>query len=467
MTFSEFLLDIKQEFQFLVIGGVLIAIIVLILFGWREKRFRKSAPMLMISVGILGTFLGIWIALVDFDSAPDKIQASIEALLEGMKIAFSTSVLGLFFGVLFRCFWYSSGSPPDTSIGEEKIIQELKGIKKAIVDGNSSMIFELNESRKENQEGFAKLDGLTHAIKDALINNLRELINQIRGIIDEKLNKLMDDLIQSINNTINTKLGEKLDEFNKSVDDLRKWQLEHKANMEILKSDLSQIIVGFRGVVSGVEAIKNDCEKIPPIMRDVASGITSIKDECKGIPETMESLERTVSNVQEKSDTILAEFSRVALCIATIKDNCAKIPSIMGDVASEITSIKDRCKGIPETMESLKNTVSSAQRQIDELNGKLEIYADMKEQARLAIFDIDNLMKKIDNYHKQALEAVKKHAEDYVKISVKTQEQNEKTIKSIGDVLAKQEELRNQWGENALAFAKECARFIDKAKNNK
>jgi hypothetical protein len=47
----------------------------------------------MTAVGILGTFTGIVLGLMDFDTF--QIQASIPMLLTGMKTAFMTSVVGL------------------------------------------------------------------------------------------------------------------------------------------------------------------------------------------------------------------------------------------------------------------------------------------------------------------------------------------------------------------------------------
>ena len=54
------------------------------------------------SIGILGTFLGIFIGLLRFNS--NNIEQSIPYLLEGLKIAFFTSVLGIFLATILNIF---------------------------------------------------------------------------------------------------------------------------------------------------------------------------------------------------------------------------------------------------------------------------------------------------------------------------------------------------------------------------
>ena len=83
-------------------------LLILINFGiaiWMTRkdhapRFVSYAPTLLTSLGILGTFVGIVIGLMHFK--PDDIDASIPALLEGLKTAFITSLAGMGSAILFK-----------------------------------------------------------------------------------------------------------------------------------------------------------------------------------------------------------------------------------------------------------------------------------------------------------------------------------------------------------------------------
>ena len=72
------------------------AIIMLVAIGWfRKIRHRQvnAVASLVTVIGVLGTFLGIAIGLYQFNT--ENIEVSVPKLLEGLKIAFITSILGI------------------------------------------------------------------------------------------------------------------------------------------------------------------------------------------------------------------------------------------------------------------------------------------------------------------------------------------------------------------------------------
>ena len=66
----------------------------------KALRYARFTPSLLVSIGIFGTFLGIFLALISFNV--NKVDESIPELLSGLKVAFGTSIVGLFLSLLFR-----------------------------------------------------------------------------------------------------------------------------------------------------------------------------------------------------------------------------------------------------------------------------------------------------------------------------------------------------------------------------
>ena len=60
--------------------------------------FSKDLKSTIVSIGVLGTFLGIFRGLWHFDTS--DITKSVPELLEGLKLAFATSILGMFFAII-------------------------------------------------------------------------------------------------------------------------------------------------------------------------------------------------------------------------------------------------------------------------------------------------------------------------------------------------------------------------------
>ena len=72
----------------------------LVLRSARIKVFASSIPGHLTALGILGTFVGIFFGLYNFNV--QDLNKSIPLLLEGMKLAFTTSIAGLTTSTLLR-----------------------------------------------------------------------------------------------------------------------------------------------------------------------------------------------------------------------------------------------------------------------------------------------------------------------------------------------------------------------------
>ena len=110
-------------------------IVILAVFGFALIRhFRPSldginafvpaAPGLLTTIGILGTFLGIFVGLLEFDVY--EIDQSVPKLLTGLKIAFLTSILGITAALILRAiFAVKPQSAPGENVTPEDIHQLL------------------------------------------------------------------------------------------------------------------------------------------------------------------------------------------------------------------------------------------------------------------------------------------------------------------------------------------------------
>lgn len=88
-----------------------------------------AIPTVFTTLGVLGTFAGIYYGLQDFET--DNIDGSIEALLEGLKAAFSTSIVGIMAALVFGRFSeWAYGRAEAT--GPAKATDELSALREII-----------------------------------------------------------------------------------------------------------------------------------------------------------------------------------------------------------------------------------------------------------------------------------------------------------------------------------------------
>ena len=71
----------------------IIFVIIIFILAFLDLKTKKDLKSQIVSVGVLGTFVGIFIGLQGFN--PDDIVNSVNEILEGLKTAFFTSIVGM------------------------------------------------------------------------------------------------------------------------------------------------------------------------------------------------------------------------------------------------------------------------------------------------------------------------------------------------------------------------------------
>lgn len=71
----------------------LVFVVIILLLAILDLKTKKDFKSQIVSVGVLGTFVGIFIGLQDFN--PQDIMNSVNSILGGLKTAFFTSIVGM------------------------------------------------------------------------------------------------------------------------------------------------------------------------------------------------------------------------------------------------------------------------------------------------------------------------------------------------------------------------------------
>ena len=144
-----------------------------------RKRFENIEPSKLAygaaTTGILLTFFGIWQGLIGFDIT--ETEKSLPVLIEGLKTAFGSSIVGLFTSMLINLFYVPAGAE----------------------DEAAAALLELRDSIND----FA--DRSSDQQTRALLSAIESLINELEL-------------------GINTETKEVMSSFRTSVDFLRRWQ---------------------------------------------------------------------------------------------------------------------------------------------------------------------------------------------------------------------------------------------------
>ena len=158
----------------------------------KKNAFKDYKPVI-ISIGILGTFIGIFYGLWNFNTG--NITASVPHLLEGLKLAFITSILGM--GVSIVLSFIENGKK---ELSDNESNEHLK--MKVLTDV-------LNEQKETN-----KTTNLIHTT----ITRLEENNNKNFNMINESLKKALEALSKGATEEIIAALQKVISDFNGEFD---------------------------------------------------------------------------------------------------------------------------------------------------------------------------------------------------------------------------------------------------------
>jgi predicted permease len=71
----------------------IVFVVIIFILAYFDQKTKKDFKSQIVSVGVLGTFVGIFIGLQGFN--PEDIMNSVNKILAGLKTAFFTSIVGM------------------------------------------------------------------------------------------------------------------------------------------------------------------------------------------------------------------------------------------------------------------------------------------------------------------------------------------------------------------------------------
>ena len=402
-----------------IVWVVFVLLIVFFLLGLRFEKFRRATPALMTSLGILGTFCGIFIALYPLDFSPGKMNDSIEALLNGMTTAFVTSLLGIAFGILFRVVENTPLSdsvsrlmdaPKEIPPEQREILDRLDAIKQAIAgDGDSSMVTQMQKMRDENRDGFKKLDGLTETIRDALVKNLEGLTEEIRDIIGKQLGESLQALIKNIEEALIKQFGKTFVEFNEATQAIKKWQEDHRAQVE-------QLTDAFNLAAMRIAQIAENAEKIPPTMEQLKKGVEVADREVVALNRSVEAFTNMRQQAEQSFPVIKQHLDQIG------------------------TDLKNSAAGFTGLESTIRRTFENADR----------------ESKRLAQQHLENV-ESVAAGMRETLEKAQRDSSAKVASIVASAIE-----KFSGDINQELDRIARAWGNQMVSIAERCAEVIQK-----
>jgi hypothetical protein len=395
----------------------------------RSNAYVSYAATLLTTLGILGTFIGIVVGLLDFD--PNDLDKSIPSLLAGLKTAFITSLVGMFFSILFK-FLGTVGlfikSEQDVDVGEVgandilhaivdqgKLAREsadlqqelLADLKQAIVGGEDDTLItqvklmraDMNDNSRaslkevksmeenlvtmkeivtEQQRGFSDFS-------DVLWTKLQDVADMISKSASEQVINALKEVITDFNGHLVEQFGDNFKALDESVKKLVVWQENYSNQIEQMVAQYALGVTAITQTKESVGIISDKAEHIPKTMADLQEVMTVNQHQIKeleshlaafkdmrdkavaAVPEIRQEVERTVTEIA--SSVQLANDHYKTLLTDSdqyIKDHVAASNEILNSFVQNTREGIDAVKtGLVESGNEVRTTITESSKGFD------------------------------------------------------------------------------------------------------
>lgn len=347
-----------------------------------------SIPTVFTTLGILGTFVGIYFGLRQFDV--NDVTASIPSLLEGLKTAFTTSIWGISLSLVFGkasqiVLRAVEMKAPPKPTDELAALQEMTLILKDSKDQNHSNFNTLNRSlvgdtddslstqlvKLRNQfteletkydKQYQTLEKVQQALGGDGETSLLTQIQKLRAEQNEyskETKKNIDWIVESMNKN-NELISRKFDEFS---------ELLAKNNTEALVEVMKRATEEFNAQMSALieklvqenfKELNNSVQKMNQWQQENKEMIQSLTDQFKKVSNEFAVTATAIKEITENTTKLTDENSHLTKLIEELQKvmiDDTKFQEIVGKLTSTVDTLKENTEAFDETTNKLNNWV--------------------------------------------------------------------------------------------------------------
>lgn len=391
----------------------------------------NSIPSIFTTIGVLGTFGGIFLGLINFNI--DNIDDSILELLEGMKLAFVTSIIGIMLSLIFRIIGQLvlrtvEQKEPEKQTSELAALCEIINILKV--------------TKLENKDNFNNLNtSLIGATETSIATQFMKLRNQaLDGQIEqENQSNLLGKIHASIIGNEDVSVGTQLEKLRSQLTDNYTEQKEYKKvivsiNETLIENEksISRKITSFNADHNsngesfqikfdefGQILKKNNTEALVEVMKSATETFNEqmtrlveklVQENFKELNNSVQSLnnwqhenKEMISTLTEQFKTVSSDFGIASVSLKEITVNTSKLTKDNGHLSKLIAALQKvliddtKFQEITAKLEKTIDTIKINTETFDETTNKLNDWIGKEHNFKQSVDILIYRLKEIED----------------------------------------------------------------------
>ena len=394
----------------LCIFGVIVALTFWFAIPGYNSHSAGHAPTILTSIGIFGTFLGVALGLLEFDT--DNIQASVPGLIDGLKTAFWTSIAGLL-GALIVKFRHLVGILRQRKVAESyrsATVTDLANILGDIRDSlnsekTSGLRSALVDMHRDQNKHLGEFRQALEAYEARMVKaNTSALITAIKAVM------------RNFNTQINEQYGDNFKELNRAVGQMLEWQKNYKVELEELLSSqqangklLDRATQAYEKLVAHSEVFTKVSDSLGTML--------------SGLQTQSQHLDNYLTQLAKVADKAAVGLPALETRVNSLTEELAK--SVMGNQQHVSQLLQQSVQSIQTTVNTINKTMTDTVIQSQQgLQDKVETMITRTEQQIMKLDDAmeDELVKALKTFGYQLASLSEKFVSDYGPITDKLQQ---------------------------------------------
>lgn len=305
---------------YLLTGGIIVVAIICWIYIWYQKnhgtliakrRWIEQIPSLVSTLGVLGTFWGITIGLLDFNSM--NLEASIPNLLDGLKTAFFTSLAGMIGSlvlsrVVSKYYDKQDEGVSDINLAAGEIVKAVKAMSKVNKETMDSLKQEIVKQTNNQTAFFLSCNSMIESVKGNVSNDIQTLVLQSQAqtglyenqfnLLDRSLNSLVG-LNTQISNEI-TNIKNNSNEQTKEIINASKILSDTSKTTTHISNNIGEILETSSAIANIEEEVSVEVKKFGDKLH---SEVLEIEEKMKDTNKLLEEKFNEFSELLKKSNT--------------------------------------------------------------------------------------------------------------------------------------------------------------------
>ena len=344
-----------------------------------SKKILDIIPDILTSLGILGTFIGLVVGLKDFEpSNYEAMTSSVSSLVDGIKVAFLTSIYGLSLSLVFSYALKSAYASLTDSMSEFMDYFHNLVIPSAEAETRNIMVNYQEEQTKAIQK-------MTDQFSEHLANSFEKVItpsfrkmNQSMDILTETMSKGQEEMMKGLLSDFLSNMREnfqlQFDDFNQALESMTQAQKEMteatKGLYKVTETDLHN-------------AFAEERDQMQSLVREMGAMQK----------EYLTSAQQTIDNNQKYGEVLDHNYRQIMTYLQDAEQSSAKFWVACNQAMQKYVSAASvSVEGFAAASQHNSNLYEANERVVQSYNDRMQEFVQYQKLTAQTMEQVQNLL---------------------------------------------------------------------------